>query len=222
LLMFNFPAVPTYLRLCDALHWRHGFHNMIVTDVEANIEIPVLENNDPDLSIVQKLWWTGINLINAEKQQGRYPVRVLQEMRVMAGSDTILAAQHGNKYTCSIEVLSLPDNNDEFLAFAETVVASWKAIADEYDLNFKLHWGKQWTKVDGMEYTDYLKQNYCEDLLSFKQEVSDNAWQRFSTPTFNSLFGDITTSIIIVVILLRWEFSYAFGTFLVITFTCWR
>jgi hypothetical protein len=183
----NNTSVPRAL-VCDALHFRRGIHNLRVLDVEALIEIPVKSDGKPDLDFVRELWWAGITLIRQAQGSETYPIRVALEMRLMGGSQTILAGQYGNKYTCAIEVLSFLENQDEFLHFAEQLVDTWYQLSKERNLKFRLHWSKQWTKVNGMDYIDYVKSDMSAELVRFKNQVPVGAWQVFSNPTFNKLF----------------------------------
>jgi len=185
--MLFLPTVPMNLHLCDALHFRRGIHTIPVQDVEAEIEIPE-KNGKPDLDFVREIWWAAIDAIDEEKNKGNYPVRVALEMRLMSGSKTYMAGQYGNKYTCSIEVLSFLDAR-EFLGFAEGLVDRWYRISKLRGCKLRLHWGKQWTKVNGMEYIDYLKIEMKDQLERFKKEVPPEAWELFGNETFAKLFS---------------------------------
>jgi len=185
--MVSLPKSPMTMLLCNALHFRRGIHNLRVHDVEALIEIPE-ENGKADLTFVRELWWTAVNQIREAKDSGSYPVRVALEMRLMGGSQTLLAGQYGNKYTCAIEILSFIENVDEFLSFTEQLVDSWYQLATERNVQFRIHWAKQWTKVNQQDYIDYLKQYFSDELGSFKSQVPEGAWELFSNPTLNRLF----------------------------------
>jgi len=106
----------------------------------------------------------------------------------MGGSKIYMATQYGNKYTCAIEVLSFLDVPG-FLGFAEVLVDRWYKISKSRGCRLRLHWGKQWTKVNGMEYIDYLKMDMKDQLERFKKEVPKEAWEIFGNETFAKLFS---------------------------------
>jgi hypothetical protein len=185
--MHFLPTHPMNLQLCDALHFRRGIHTLPVQDVEADIEIPEIDGKI-DLDFVRQLWWTAIDAIDEEKHKGNYPVRVALEMRLMGGSKTYMATQYGNKWTCAIEVLSFLEVPG-FLGFAERLVDRWYRISHGRGCKLRLHWGKQWVKVNGMEYIDFLKVDMKDQLERFKKEVPNEAWKLFSNETFDKLFS---------------------------------
>jgi len=176
--------------LCDSLHFRRGIHNLPVYDIEALIQIPEKPDGAPDLAIVRELWWKAITLIQEKQSHNQYPVKVTLEMRLMGGSNALLAPQKGNKYTCAIEVLSR-QNKDEFLEFAEHLVDAWYQISLARKAKFRLHWAKQWTKVNGMDYLAFLKQEMKEELERFKELVPRGVWKVFSNPSFDMLFSPL-------------------------------
>lgn len=52
------------------------------------------------------------------------------EMRIVGDSDLIMASQHGNKLgTCAINILTLQDAKDEWLAYAQQAVDLWMKYA---------------------------------------------------------------------------------------------
>jgi hypothetical protein len=185
--MHFLPTHPMNLQLCDTLHFRRGIHTLPVQDVEADIEIPEIDGKI-DLDFVRQLWWTSIDAIDEEKKNGNYPVRVALEMRLMGGSKTTLATQYGNKWTCAIEVLSFLETPG-FLGFAEKLVDRWYRISHGRKCKLRLHWAKQWVKVNGMEYIDFLKVDMKDQLDRFKKEVPKEAWELFSNETFDKLFS---------------------------------
>ena len=84
--------------------------NTCVRDIEFEIPIPPLslDPSKPDLSIVQRAWWDFIKLVSREAERGRFP-RTL-ELRIMGGSDSLMAPQNGNDHgTANIEVLTVPN-----------------------------------------------------------------------------------------------------------------
>jgi hypothetical protein len=124
---------------------------MRVRDMEYQIPIPYLKPVPgaplkPDLSIVQRAWWDVINLVYADSSS---PMRLTMELRIMAGSDIIMAPQRGNEWgTASIEVLSLPDAvaDGEWAGFCQKVSDLWMGYKDAEGklLNVRPHWAKEW------------------------------------------------------------------------------
>ena len=103
---------------------------MRVRDMEFQTPIPNLPNADkPDFTGVQKAWWDVINLVyeladkdgsrgilssftnvfSKNHRDRRTPMRLTLELRIMGGSNLIMAPQAGNNLTASIEVLTIPD-----------------------------------------------------------------------------------------------------------------
>ena len=119
--------------------------------MEYEIPIPYLPSasgspRKPDLSIVQRAWWDVINLVYADSES---PMRLTMELRIMSGSDIIMAPQRGNEWgTASIEVLSMPDavTDGEWLNFCQAVSDLWMRHKDAEgnELNVRPHWAKEW------------------------------------------------------------------------------
>jgi hypothetical protein len=83
--------------------------------VEYGLEIPVPakadDPNTPDLTIVRRAWWDAINTVYVSSPgdiDPPCPLRLVLEMRLMRGSNLILAFQYGNLWTVSIGVVSIP------------------------------------------------------------------------------------------------------------------
>lgn len=94
--------VKTYLP--DALHFQRGIQNVRVLDME--VEIPLLPKaGQPDLTdfaVVRRAWWDAI--LECYKASETCPQRMPLEMRIMGGSDVIMAAQRGKTLgTCSLD-----------------------------------------------------------------------------------------------------------------------
>ena len=74
-------------------------------------------------------------------------MRMPLEMRIMGGSDVVMAPQRGNDLgTCSIEVLTLEYNADIWAPFAQDVLNKWMELR-EFEgrkLNIRPHWAKEW------------------------------------------------------------------------------
>lgn len=151
--------------LPNALHFRRGIQNMRVRDMEFQIPIPYrLDGKTPDLSIIQRAWWDVVKLVyHAEEADS--PMRLTLEMRIMGGSNVIMAPQQGNEWgTCSIEVLSIPDAVDDgvWTNFCQQVADIWMGYKDERGnlLNVRPHWAKEWEHIFmcGVPARQYLRE----------------------------------------------------------------
>jgi hypothetical protein len=124
---------------------------MVVRDMEFQIPIPYLPSTagsppKPDFSIIQRAWWDVINLVYQDSES---PMRLTLELRIMSGSDMIMAAQRGNEWgTASIEVLSLTDvvADGQWVGFCQQVADKWLSYKDAEGelLNVRPHWAKEW------------------------------------------------------------------------------
>ncbi len=120
--------------------------------MEWEIPLPALasDSSKPDLSIVQRAWWDIIKLVYEEAEEGRSPLRLTLELRIMGGSDMLMAAQRGNDYgTASIEVLTVPNAvPEQWEAFKQKVVDRWTSYeANGVKLNTRPHWAKEWYAI---------------------------------------------------------------------------
>ena len=101
----------------------------------------------PDLSIVQRAWWDVINLVYREAADGRSPMRLTLELRIMGGSDILMAPQRGNDLgTASIEILTVPGAvPDQWEKFKQEVADIWMGYeVNGAKLNARPHWAKEW------------------------------------------------------------------------------
>ncbi|KAI5792562.1 hypothetical protein DFH27DRAFT_485502 [Peziza echinospora] len=170
--------IRTYLT--DALHFRRGIQNMRVRDMELQIPIPPLASDPtkPDYGIVQRAWWDAI--LETYKDP-RAPMRIALELRIMGGSDMIMAPQRGNGFgTASIEVVTsmAAAADGSWMPFAQRLADKWMALRDGAGVRLKTrpHWAKEWDwmKVDGMPWKDYLRTvSYKDEIPQFLQAVSD-------------------------------------------------
>ena len=196
--------------LIDALHFRRGIQNMRVLDMEWEIPIPASADDPakPNWSICQDAWWAVVGEVFRLQQQGKVPMRLVLEMRIMGGSSVTMAPQYGNTLgTCAIEVLTWVNTDPvEWAAFMQTVTDAWARLRDAggYPLNLRPHWAKSWQglKVRGMPIINYLRtEAYADRLPIFKQGLGAVAlaggttikdMQRlFSNPLLDQIFHDV-------------------------------
>lgn len=182
--MLSLPDNIIETHIMNALHFRHGIHNMRVRNYE--IEIPI-----ETMKEIPVLWWTAIDLVEEYRQKGKYPIRVTIEMRIMGGSNsTLMAPQSGNKYTCSIEILStMIVPLTEWLEFVNDLISRWYAINDKC----RPHWAKGWenTRVNGTPAIDKIREQYRSQIKEFnaikKAENLDNNGM-FSNALLDKIF----------------------------------
>ncbi|PHH78469.1 hypothetical protein CDD80_6812 [Ophiocordyceps camponoti-rufipedis] len=159
--------------MMNALHFRRGIQNMRVRDLEFQIPLPpsAADPTKPDLTLVQRAWWDMINLVYAtsdDEQDPSSPMRLTLELRIMGGSDIILAPQYGNLGTASIEVLTVPDTVDdgEWKGFLQKVADVWMGYGSPGEINVRPHWAKEW---DGLRFHGQDARKYLRDVACRKQ-----------------------------------------------------
>ncbi|KAK4665455.1 hypothetical protein QC763_401910 [Podospora pseudopauciseta] len=207
--MFTLPAwdepVKTYLP--DALHFQRGIQNVRVLDVEVEIPLQPSETDPskPDYAVVRRAWWDAILTCYAHNSKG-CPQRMPLEMRIMGGSDIVMAPQKGNKLgTCAIEVLTLEAAKNFWVPYAEEVVGKWLSYCDRggKKINTRPHWAKQWDgiNVDGKPWVEKMKaEDYRLEKEEFKELLAEigrkHGWslqdlkRRFSNEFFDAFYFD--------------------------------
>ncbi|XP_023333091.1 uncharacterized protein LOC111704928 [Eurytemora carolleeae] len=141
------PEEPATTSLVEALHFRRGFHYIAVREMEMEIPIPSLEDGSPDYSIVSKAWWDGVHLIQEYEKRGIFAVDMALELRIMGGSDILMASQFGNKHgTLAIEPVSTRIVDKEIWEdFKEDLARVWMGYKD-WDgskVLSRVHWAKE-------------------------------------------------------------------------------
>jgi hypothetical protein len=185
---------------------------MRVRDME--FQIPLQPRaDDPtkaDLSLVQRAWWDIINLVYAdEENQGSSssPMRLTLELRIMGGSDVVMAPQYGNKFgTASIEVITVPDTvtDGEWKFFLQKVANIWMGYGDAAKINVRPHWAKEWDGIQfaGLDAREYLRTvAYKDQIGEFKglltQIGEQQGWElkdiqsRFSNDLWDKMIFDM-------------------------------
>jgi hypothetical protein len=204
--MFALPDKPVKTYLTDALHFQRAIQNVRVRDME--VEMPLLPKagkpDTPDYTIVQRAWWDAI--LKVYEHNKTCPMRMPLEMRIMGGSDVIMAPQRYNSLgTCSIEVLTLHSAADIWEPFAQEVLDKWMSYTDASGEKLKTrpHWAKEWKdfKVGGKPWAEKLKnESYKADIAEFKRALeaigNEHGWtladlkKRFSNEFFDGFFFD--------------------------------
>jgi hypothetical protein len=136
-------------QLISALYVRRGIQNMQVYNMEWQIPIPPQSAQGEvkrDWSIIQQAWWDAILMMEAEPSM----VRTALEMRVMGGSDVLLAPQRGNDLgtACIDIVTTLLTPIDGWADFCQRITDKWVSYKDPSTgrrLRARPHWCKQWS-----------------------------------------------------------------------------
>jgi hypothetical protein len=207
--MFALPTEQLKTYLPDALHFQRAIQNVRVRDIE--IEMPLVakvgEPTKIDFATVQRAWWDAILKVYEPKHQENCPMRFPLEMRIMGGSNVIMAPQRHNVLgTCSIEVLTLHSASDIWGPFAQEVINTWMSYTDSNTgkkLNTRPHWAKEWKdfNVDGQSWPEKLKnESYKEEIEEFNNVLAaigkEHNWTRedlkrcFSNEFFDSFYFD--------------------------------
>ena len=193
--------------LIDALHFRRGIQNMRVLSAEFEIPLPPRAGDParPDWEICRRAWWAVLRNVYGRRDA---PMRITLEMRVMAGSNVLMAPQAGNALgTCSIEVLTNLDTPAvEWSAFVQDLLDEWDSYTDAAGnrLNVRPHWAKQWQGLTmrGRPIVEHLKRTaYRDNLAEFGRQMRAIAVaggytlaevrQLFSNPLLDEIFGDV-------------------------------
>ncbi|KAF5010614.1 hypothetical protein FDECE_3245 [Fusarium decemcellulare] len=204
------PESPVKTYLPDALHFQRAIQNVRVRDLEVEMPLVAKAGAPPgtiDYAPVQQAWWDAILLTYANTED--CPMRMPLEMRIMGGSEVIMAPQRGNSLgTCAIEVLTLKSAAvaGTWQPFAQSVLDKWMAVKDPSTgkrLRTRPHWAKEWYNfnVEGKKWVEHLKAvDYKDERQEFLQVLSDigkdHGWtlqdlkNRFSNDLFDNFFFD--------------------------------
>ena len=100
---------PVTTTITEAMHWERGLHYISTNLFEVNIPIPAgPDGASPNWEVVKESWQIMMDVSEEFNRDGKYPSDLGLESRLMAGSDLLMAPQHGNRWTQSIEVSASP------------------------------------------------------------------------------------------------------------------
>eukprot|EP00092_Neocalanus_flemingeri_P004988 GFUD01005364.1.p1 GENE.GFUD01005364.1~~GFUD01005364.1.p1 ORF type:complete len:633 (+),score=187.91 GFUD01005364.1:112-1899(+) len=205
------PEEPLTTSLVEALHFRRGFHYIAVQEMEMEIPIPSLENGDPDWRIVCQAWWDAVDLIEKSEKDGVFAVDMALELRIMGGSNVLMAPQYGNRHgTLAIEPVSTRIVHKEVWEdFKEELAKVWMNYKD-YDgtpLQSRVHWAKESPRsvtIDGVQYDtiEHWQKIYGQNMIKFftildslSEDVSiQDIFNLFSNKYLDSLFKPVWES----------------------------
>ncbi|KAJ2903384.1 Oxidoreductase [Zalerion maritima] len=172
------PNKPVKTYLPEALHFQRGIQNVRVLNME--VEMPLAPSKAdpkvPDWAIVQRAWWDAI--LTCYRHIDTCPQRMPLEMRIMGGSDVIMAPQRGNSLgTCSVEILTLQSRKEEWVPYAQEILDKWLSYRDHAGNKLKTrpHWAKQWQefKADGKPWAEKLRsEDYKEEIVEFREALA--------------------------------------------------
>jgi hypothetical protein len=152
-----------------------------------------------DWSVTQKAWWDAILLMEAEPSV----VRITLEMRIMGGSNIILAPQRGNDLgtTCLDIITSFNTPTDDWVAFCNKLCNKWNSYTDSKgkQLRSRFHWGKQWSFLKlpddqglPLNSIDWLRQvaykNEIPEFLDTLKKIGQSG--NFSVDDLHARFGN--------------------------------
>lgn len=192
------PENPITTTLVEALHFRRGFHYIVVRDMEMEIPVPSLPDGSPDWSILPRAWWDAVDLIEKSADQGLYACDLTLEGRVMGCSEVLMAPQFGNKHgTISIEVLStriVPQKTWE--DFKVKLAEVWMSYKDHdgTPLHGRVHWAKEMPRTvtfqgESLPIVEYDHKVYATNMEMFFKTLS-NLTEKVSIGDISRLFSN--------------------------------
>ncbi|KAL9057886.1 MAG: hypothetical protein Q9206_002164 [Seirophora lacunosa] len=148
---------------------------------EFEMRLPALHSDpsEPDLSIVQRVWWDVIKLVHAEAKNARSPMCLTLELGIMGGSDMAMAPQGSTDGgTASIKVLTVPNAvPEEGEEFERKVANVWTGYeVDSAKLKIRPHWAKEWQglKVSDKSIEQHMKKTASEgEIVQFKKQLAE-------------------------------------------------
>merc|ERR1719495_477056 len=196
---------PITTTVTEAMHWQRGLHLVSTNLFEVNIPIPAKSDGTPNWEIVKRSWMDMMEVSDEFNQQGLYPSDLGLESRLMAGSDLLLAPQHGNKWTQSIEVSASPlVPRHIWEQFKNALALRWSKLVDPMTgkpLNIRPHWAKEFPNMVGSDnFADWAVKSFENQIPNFmmglKQVMDknngsmDDSFKMFSTKFLDVLFND--------------------------------
>merc|ERR1711915_1134827 len=161
----------------EAMHFQRGLHFLSVKAAELIVPIPELEPNEPDWGVLQEVVYDMQSVLHEFQDNDIYPVDLALEMRMMAGSDMLMAAQYGNKWSLAIEVASsplVPENIWE--DFKNALATKWKNYKDKdgNSLRVRPHWAKEFPHMVGdQDIFSYMRDMYADQIPAYVEGVKN-------------------------------------------------
>merc|ERR1711970_1155516 len=166
---------PVTTTATEAMHFQRGLHYLSVKAAELIVPIPELENGEPDWRILQEVVFDMQQVYNEFLSRDLYPMDLAMENRMMAGSDMLMAAQYGNKWSLAIEIASSPlVPEDLWLDFKNALATKWKNYYDREGNRLKVrpHWAKEFPQVVGdQDIYEYMREVYADQIPAYVEGV---------------------------------------------------
>lgn len=178
---FNYLKEGDHIMLqCDNVmlgQWiNHIYHNE-----NCSVSFPV----DDALELPAKAWLMAVDLVEAFKKEGKYPVSLEMNMRVFGTSEGYLDTlpdMAAGQLTCNIQITSFP--NPEWTNFELQLMSKWLAIPGS-----RPHWAKRFQNIPHIAET--IQTVYGENLerfLAVREQSGIDPKRLFVNPFLEDLF----------------------------------
>ena len=155
--------------------------NYIYHNENCSVSFPV----DDELKLPAEAWKMAVELVEAYKNAGKYPVSLEMNMRVFGPSEGYLDTlpnMRPDQRTCNIQITSF--QNPEWTAFELELMEKWLAIPGS-----RPHWAKQFQNIPNI--AKIIREVYGVNLVQFleireKSGIDPN--KIFVNPFFEELF----------------------------------
>lgn len=196
---------PITTTITEAMHWERGLHYISTNLFEVNIPIPPTAEGTPNWEIVKQSWKDMMNISAQFNADHKYPSDLGMESRLMAGSGLLLAPQHGNRWTQSIEVSGSPlVPRDIWEEFKNALAEKWSSYVDPLTgekLIMRPHWAKEFpNKVGDDDTLTWAKKVFGPQIPEFitllKKVIEsnngnfENSMNMFSTKYLDVIFDE--------------------------------
>jgi len=159
----------------EAMHFQRGLHFMSVKAAELIVPIPELDNGEPDWRVFQEVVFDMQEVLHEFQDNDLYPVDLALENRMMSGSEMLMSAQYGNKWSLAIEAASSPLVPEHIWEdFKNALAAKWKNYHDKDGNRLKVrpHWAKEFPHMVGeQDIYDYMREVYADQIPAYVEGV---------------------------------------------------
>jgi len=197
---------PVTTTITEAMHWERGLHYISTNLFEVNIPIPAGQDGaSPNWEVVKESWQIMMDVSEDFNRAGKYPSDLGLESRLMAGSDLLMAPQHGNRWTQSIEVSASPlVPRHIWEEFKNALALRWSEMVDPltgHKLKMRPHWAKEFPNIVGEnDFADWAVSAFEDQVPKFMEGLEQvfemnsgnlkDSLNMFSTKFLDVLFKD--------------------------------
>jgi len=197
---------PVTTTITEAMHWERGLHYISTNLFEVNIPIPAgPDGASPNWEVVKESWQIMMDVSEEFNRDGKYPSDLGLESRLMAGSDLLMAPQHGNRWTQSIEVSASPlVPRHIWEEFKNALALRWSKMVDPLTgqkLKMRPHWAKEFPNIVGEnDFADWAVSAFEDQVPKFMEGLQQvfemnsgnlkDSLNMFSTKFLDVLFKD--------------------------------